>query len=670
MSLGTRLSLLFTALIVLSVGGAIGFTHWLSRTALDETVESALGASQAVQQFFQRQQLRELELVSELVASDRAFVAYVAQAMAMGDSIDVRSITDLLDELRSLRGFQLAAVLDISGRVVAQSGDLVAPGADLADRSVVGSTMNSLTPSSGLWLNSDQLLMVSVVPLFSGRSVQAFLMTGQQVSQEFADSIASVSQTEVTWFDFDAGRLRPILSTLGRSDSQTLGKRLEADPALRAQLDAGQALDRVELEVAGDRWIVRLQPIGTGPDGVLASMVLRDQLLRNFNAITNVLLLASVLAIVLASILSFLFARRFLRPIEHLTAVAEGATRGEFPTQIRVEGSGEIARLEAAFNRVVADSREQRAIEQFLTQLWQRLPEDPRDDSGAPTLDPKTESVALIEQVPGSRLGERYEVVRCLGQGGMGTVYQVRDLELNEIVALKMLRVDAQTDPRRVDWMKNEIRLSRKITHPNVVRIFDFVQIDGHPVITMEYVRGITLDRAIAVFGCIEFHAGMRLVREICAGVAAAHRVGVIHRDIKPGNVIINFNAKVMDFGIAQPSSGRRDARNKPDAFEGTPHYLAPEQIQGDPVDERADIYALGVLMSEVFTGNLPFRDGTDLEILAAHLRDEPIAPIDFWPAMPPTLNDLILRCLRRDPAERPASVDEVLQTLTEIRNC
>ena len=248
----------------------------------------------------------------------------------------------------------------------------------------------------------------------------------------------------------------------------------------------------------------------------------------------------------------------------------------------------------------------------------------------------------------------------------MGVVYQVRDLELDEVVALKMLRITSGFDG--VGAMKNEIRLARRITHPNVVRTFDFAQIDDHPVITMEYVRGVTLNRAISAFGSIEYFAAMRLVRQICAGLAAAHRVGVLHRDIKPANVIINFNAKVMDFGIAQPSVMRRDARSARGSFAGTPDYIAPEQIRGDNVDERADIYALGVMMFEMFTGNLPFSGDSSRDVLRARLKQEPTQAMEFWPEIPERLNNLIMTCLARDPRQRLQSVDEVLEQLVEIR--
>lgn len=666
MNLGTQLFLLFALVIVFAVGSAIGVTHWLSRNALDEAVESALGSSEAVQQFFQQQELRELELISELVASDRAFVAYVTQAMMSEGDIDTRSITDLLAERRAEHEFEFAALLDQSGVTLVETGGIVRVGRNLSQLPLVAGVVNDLAVSAGLWIEPDAAMMVAAVPLVSGRTVQAFLLTGKVISPALARNIAEVSRTEIAYLHIDGSNIRPIVSTLDAGRMQAFGSALDARPDLAEQLTAGRRLNRVELALDGQRWIVRINPIGDMGNGALVSAVPREQIVGSFTSITNVLLIAGIASILFASIFSIVAARRFLRPIEHLTSIATNATRGEFPREIQVQGSGEIANLETAFNSVVADLREQRAMEQFQAELWQRVENIETADTRAETEVAGAETLDENVHPVGTRLGDRYEILRCLGHGGMGVVYQVRDVELGEVVALKMLRITSGFDG--VNAMKNEIRLARRITHPNVVRTFDFAQIEDHPVITMEYVHGVTLNRAISAFGSIEYFAAIRLLRQICAGIAAAHRVGVLHRDIKPANVIINYNAKVMDFGIAQPSVTRRDARNPRGSFAGTPDYISPEQIRGDSVDERADIYALGVMMFEVFTGHLPFSGSSSREVLRARLKQEPQQPAEFWPEIPDRLNNLIMMCLERDPRQRIQSADEVLEALVEIR--
>jgi serine/threonine-protein kinase len=274
------------------------------------------------------------------------------------------------------------------------------------------------------------------------------------------------------------------------------------------------------------------------------------------------------------------------------------------------------------------------------------------------------------EIAPGTTLGGRYRVISTLGAGGMGVVYKAHDLELDDVVALKMLRPGVLLDAEQLDRLKSEIKLARRITHPNVLRTFDFGEVDGRPYISMEYVRGLTLRYLLGETERVPYSAALRIARQLSAGLAAAHEVGVLHRDIKPENLILeaNGNAKLMDFGIARPSRRAEPGHTQPGTFIGTPNYCAPEQLTGDDVDERGDIYACGVVMSEMFCGGLPFTGANTMEIYQAQLRNEPILPSQLWPEIPHELEAVILRCLRRDREERYASARELNAALTELR--
>jgi HAMP domain-containing protein len=271
---------------------------------------------------------------------------------------------------------------------------------------------------------------------------------------------------------------------------------------------------------------------------------------------------------------------------------------------------------------------------------------------------------------PGTRLGERYDILGVLGAGGMGVVYKARDLELDDVVALKMLKPGMVADEEQLDRLKSEIRLARRITHPNVLRTFDFGEVDGRPYISMEYVRGMTLRYLIKQAGRIPYSAALRIARQLASGLAAAHEVGVLHRDIKPENLILESsgNAKLMDFGIARPIQRAAPGLTQPGTFVGTPAYSAPEQIAGAVVDERADIYASGVLMCEMFSGKVPFEGDSTLEIYTAQMQPEPVRPSAWWPEMPPALEALILRCIDRDPGARFQSAAELAAALAVLR--
>jgi eukaryotic-like serine/threonine-protein kinase len=271
---------------------------------------------------------------------------------------------------------------------------------------------------------------------------------------------------------------------------------------------------------------------------------------------------------------------------------------------------------------------------------------------------------------PGTRFGGRYEILSVLGAGGMGVVYKARDVELDDVVALKMLRASALVDSEQLERLKSEIKLARRITHPNVLRTFDFGEHDGMPYISMEYVRGMTLRYLLKQAGRLPYSAALRIARQLCAGLAAAHEVGVLHRDIKPENLILEAsgNAKLMDFGIARPTRRSEPGQTAPGTFVGTPHYSSPEQLAGEEVDERSDIYSSGVLFCEMFCGRLPFTGSNTMEIYLAQMQQEPIKPTEHWPDMPPPLEALILRCIARDPATRYQNAPELAAALAGLR--
>lgn len=271
----------------------------------------------------------------------------------------------------------------------------------------------------------------------------------------------------------------------------------------------------------------------------------------------------------------------------------------------------------------------------------------------------------------GTQLGGRYRILSVLGSGGMGVVYRARDLELDDVVALKMLKGAALRDSEQLDRLKSEIKLARRITHPNVLRTFDFGEFYGNPYISMEYVRGMTLRYLLKQTGRVPFTAALRLARQLCAGLQAAHEVGVLHRDIKPENLILEAsgNAKLMDFGIARPI--RRDAREaqlEEGIYLGTPAYSAPEQLTGQDVDHRTDIFATGALMMELFCGVLPFEGEGMVEIYSAQMQGQLRAPSQAWPEIPKPLEAIIERCLRNDPAQRFQSATELAAELARVR--
>lgn len=267
----------------------------------------------------------------------------------------------------------------------------------------------------------------------------------------------------------------------------------------------------------------------------------------------------------------------------------------------------------------------------------------------------------------GERFADRYRVVALLGRGGMGAVFRVYDEALSEDVALKTLLLPPGRATEALSRFRREVRLSRKVTHPNVARTFDLGVHDGIYYLTMQLVTGGDLASVIADHAPVPARRAVDLTLEMLSGLGAAHAAGIIHRDLKPANVLIDAEGHpvLTDFGIAraiEPS----DATVKTGGLLGTPAYMAPEQISGRPADVRTDLYAMGIVLFELLTGRLPFEGATPIATAVARLREDPLDPGRLV-TLPEGLGEVVLSCLSREPTARPASATEVAARLSEV---
>jgi serine/threonine protein kinase len=256
-------------------------------------------------------------------------------------------------------------------------------------------------------------------------------------------------------------------------------------------------------------------------------------------------------------------------------------------------------------------------------------------------------------------LSARYEILAEAGRGSMGNVYKARDRETGETVALKILKPEVASDQAMMDRFKNELLFARKITHKNVCRVHDFNRIGGISCISMEFVEGESLRSVLNRFGGLPLRKGFDVALQICSGLKEAHAQGIVHRDLKPENVMIDErgNVKIMDFGIARSmEAGTRLTGT----MVGTPAYMAPEQVAGKQVDYRTDIYSLGLMLYEVFTGSQAFQADTPVAVALKQLRDAPPPPHQVDPSIPVGLERTILKCLEKDPAKRFQSVADL----------
>ncbi len=274
----------------------------------------------------------------------------------------------------------------------------------------------------------------------------------------------------------------------------------------------------------------------------------------------------------------------------------------------------------------------------------------------------------------GTTFAGRYEIIESLGTGGMGKVYRAYDNKVKEEIAIKLLKPEISQNEKVIERFSNEIRLSRKITHKNVCRMHDLNEAEGTQYITMEYVPGEDLKSFLKRVGHLPLRKAINIGRQVCEGLAEAHSLGVIHRDLKPQNIMVDKsgNPKIMDFGIARLL--KAEGITGEGAIIGTPEYMSPEQVEGKETDQRSDIYSLGVVLYEMLTGKVPFEGESTFSIALKHREETPPHPQELNPELSPELSAVILKCMAKEKEKRYQSALELIRELdafekgTEVR--
>ncbi|MGB2763255.1 MAG: protein kinase [Candidatus Aminicenantaceae bacterium] len=279
----------------------------------------------------------------------------------------------------------------------------------------------------------------------------------------------------------------------------------------------------------------------------------------------------------------------------------------------------------------------------------------------------KTLVAPTLELTSGSTFAGRYQVIEELGKGGMGRIYKVVDKKINEEVALKLIRPEIAADKNTIKRFSNELKFARKISHRNVGRMYHLGEEEGIHYITMEYVPGENLKDMIGMMGQLSPGQAVSIARQVCEGLSEAHKLNVVHRDLKPNNIIIDRegNARIIDFGIARSLKAKCITRSR--MMVGTPEYMSPEQVEAKEVDQQSDIYSLGVVLYEMVTGMIPFDGETPLSIAMKHKSEEPQDPRGINSQIPEDLSRVILKCMEKNKEKRFQTVEELLSELDKI---
>lgn len=300
-----------------------------------------------------------------------------------------------------------------------------------------------------------------------------------------------------------------------------------------------------------------------------------------------------------------------------------------------------------------------------------------RTSSPAGSYTPQTAPAAMLVMPaidantvePGTILFDRYRVIRRVGRGGFGTVLLVEDIAVREEIILKFMNPHLAADERMVARFIHELRYARRIAHENVIRIHDFLMFGNSYAISMEYFPSHSLSEELRPRQPLNFSRGLKIIWEICSGMKAAHQVQVVHRDLKPPNILIGKSGmvKIVDFGLAAASSNLDTRLTKTGALVGTPLYMAPEQVESRKIDARTDIYSLGIIMYEMFTGRPPYLGDNSMSVLFKHVEGKAVPPRDRNPRIPLPLEAVIMKAMAVDPEQRFQTMDELRRSLIAL---
>ncbi len=680
--LKTQYFLSAALLVVVTLGLAVALATWRANQIAEESIRTALKKIPGDVAVYRT------GLESQLKATLRS-VAEEPGIKAIFDS-PVGTLWDTAKDKAQILNARTFFFFDRTGVLVARSDRPPVEEERRSFREVawVAEPLDSWKESTATIREGKTLAVVAAAPVVAGDPAKGearlvgVVAAAISLDEERARDLRDLTGGQVAFVADTAKRGQPPRLEIGAATDHFGGDMLV--PALMGDSAALSTLFReatevgpLDLVVTGERRVVKAIPLLSASGEALGAVVVsrsREEETAAFRKIRETLLLVGLGVLLVSIPISFLLGGRIARPLQQLAAGAIAVRDGNLDVKLPSGGSGEVGLLARAFEALVGELREKRQLEELLAEL-RRTPVDatrgvaPTSATSAATVTAEAVRAVALGPRLGTTFAGRYDVLSVLGRGGMGSVYQVLDRELDEEVALKVLTPEAFAEgTQAVQTLKQEIRLARKITHPNVVRTHDLGEAVGIRFLTMEYVPGTTLRELLDRRGALALAPGLQIAKQLCRGLTAIHEAGIIHRDIKPQNIMVlpNGVVKVMDFGIARTTEGSEHPSLEGQTV-GTPHYMSPEQALGRDLDARSDLYTVGVVLFELFTGQRPFLGKEAAEVMHKHVSAEPPRPTSLRPDLPDYLERLILACLAKRPDRRPASASDLYATLTRV---
>jgi eukaryotic-like serine/threonine-protein kinase len=659
--LGTRI-FAGTALVVTAVlGAALLVTERQAGRSADQASFRAIQATGSAIRDVLNGRSGTLRQLTAALVQVPVYVSRIGESLR---SDDRANLLDQADELRAQTGADWVLITDPAGVLKAWTARRDLFDEDFSRGALIGRAMEGRT-TAGLWIepgpHGDELYQAVGLPVVSPGSTTTLgvVSAALRIDTALAGQLRRHTNSEIVFFSLDTlGVPQPAVSTLAGSALGQAIRRLTVDSAGSDSLSSP-----VRLAVGGVRYEGTTGLLRTAdgiPIGGYLGLHSRNVDLAAYHQLSRTIRWAFLAGLLLAIAFSVLMARQISRPVGRLVKATRKVSEGQYTAELPVEGSDEIGELAAAFRVMVEELKEKDRLVGYL-----------RTGAGPAHEAPAAGQHGLL--AVGALFAGRYEIQEELGAGGMGVVYRAHDREVGETVALKAIRREVgRLDPTLVERFKQELRLARRITHRNVVRTYDLGEAGGIYYITMEFVRGTTVASLIREAGRLAVPATLTIGKQVCRALEVAHEEGIIHRDIKPQNLLVDPTGflKVTDFGIARltaaESSGAKGLTVE-GAVMGTPQYMAPEQLLGEPVDARADLYATGGVLFECLTGRRVFESTSVMELVGLHLRTEPPDPAQLNPDVPPALAQVIVRALARKPEDRWPTASAFLHALEEV---
>jgi serine/threonine-protein kinase len=672
---------LATAIVVIAVlGGALLVTARRAGQAADESIGKALGATQSAIDDALGRRSGTLVHAAAVLARVPTYVSRIGEALKTNNR---SNLLDQADEFRSQIGATWTLLTDNVGVLKARTDRRDAFGDDLSEGSLIGLALAG-DSTQGTWVEStpagDMLYQAVGVPILGpgGTAPYGVLVAAVPIDSAFVAELKRNTNSDVVVVAMDtANQPHVTVSTLPRQPIESAMSGATTDAALGG-LNPGA---HVRWKTGGETLEGVVGPLKTASGQAVGGYVglrSRTSELASFIRLRNTITIVFVGGLILAILSSVVLARQITRPVQELVQATRQVGEGQYSAEIHVTSRDEIGQLAASFQRMLQDLRDKQSLIEYMSGPSAKtvaLSPDATTVVDAARARPVSTTQVGSMLTVGSVLDGRYEIKKVLGVGGMGVVYRAHDRELDEPVAVKTLKPDAvEGDGSSLERFKQEIRLARRITHRNVVRTHDLGEVNGMYYITMEFVEGTSLKDLIRKRGHLPASVSLTVGKQLCRALEVAHEQGVIHRDIKPQNMVVDPGGflKVMDFGIARLVQARQQEAKGLTAAGvaiGTPEYMPPEQLMGEEIDARADLYSAGAVLYECVTGEPVFNAPTVTALMVKHLEEQPRDPREVVPDVPPSLAAVVLKALAKKREERWQSAAEMHEALDAIRD-